>query len=168
MLILTNKKGKIDRLILSKDDILYSIHLYTENRFSYVFEILIDKNTGRKFYLLESILRIPGTVIKNKRKYLESNSITIQVLIEDGESLFGKYISEYHVLAVLLKSTVVKYRRFSEWLLNEVNPKINKKLLEEDPTSAKFPNTGNSIADRIITQIEEVLNEYKKRRRADK
>lgn len=32
-----------DRLILSKDDILYSIHLYTENRFSYVFEILIDK-----------------------------------------------------------------------------------------------------------------------------
>ena len=156
-----------DRLVLSKDDVLYSIHLYTENRFFYIFEILIDKNTGRKFYLLENILRLPGTVIKNKKKYLESNSITIQVLIEDGVSLFGKYSSEYHVLAVLLKSTVVKYRRFSEWLLNEVNPKINKILLEEDSVSAKFPNTGNSIAYRIITQVEEVLNKYKKGRRED-
>ena len=150
-----------DRLILSKDDVIYSIHLYTdENRFSYVFEILIDKNTGRKFYSLENILSLPGTVIKNKKKYLENNSITIQVLIEDGEPMFGKYISEYHVLAVLLKSTVKKYRKFSEWLLNEVNPSINRRLLEES-IDTKISLTGNSIADRIITEVTDVLEKYK-------
>lgn len=150
-----------DRLILSKDDVIYSIHLYTdENRFSYVFEILIDKNTGRKFYSLENILSLPGTVIKNKKKYLENNSITIQVLIEDGEPMFGKYISEYHVLAVLLKSTVEKYRKFSEWLLNEVNPNINRRLLEES-IDTKISLTGNSIADRIITEVTDVLEKYK-------
>ena len=150
-----------DRLILSKDDVIYSIHLYTdENRFSYVFEILIDKNTGRKFYSLENILSIPGTFIKNKKKHLENNSITIQVLIEDGEPMFGKYISEYHVLAVLLKSTVAKYRKFSEWLLNEVNPNINRRLLEES-IDTKISLTGNSIADRIITEVTDVLEKYK-------
>lgn len=152
-----------DRLILSKDDVIYSIHLYTdENRFSYVFEILIDKNTGRKFYSLESILSIPGTFIKNKKKYLENNSITIQVLIEDGEPMFGKYISEYHVLAVLLKSTVAKYRRFSEWLLNEVNPNINKRLLEES-IDTKISLTG----DRIITEVTDALEKYKNEGRKD-
>ena len=150
-----------DRLILSKDDVIYSIHLYTyENRFSYVFEILIDKNTGRKFYSLESVLSIPGTFIKNKKKYFESNAVTIQVLIEDGEPMFGKYISEYHVLAVLLKSTVAKYRRFSEWLLNEVNPSINRRLLEES-IDTKISLTGNSIADRIITEVTDVLENIK-------
>ena len=150
-----------DRLILSKDDVIYSIHLYTdENRFSYVFEILIDKNTGRKFYSLESVLSIPGTFIKNKKKYLENNSITTQVLIEDGEPMFGKYISEYHVLAVLLKSTVEKYRKFSEWLLNEVNPSINRRLLEES-IDTKISLTGNSIADRIITEVTDVFTKYK-------
>lgn len=151
-----------DKLILSKDEILYLIYLYnTENRFSYVFEILIDKNTGRKFYLLENILRIPGTVIKNKKKYLENNSITIQVLIEDGKSMSHKYISEYHVLAVLLKSKVEKYRRLSEWLLNEVGPDVNKRLLEESSLELKFSNTGNVIIDRIISEVEQVLNKYK-------
>ena len=151
-----------DKLILSKDEILYLIYLYnTENRFSYVFEILIDKNTGRKFYLLENILRIPGTVIKNKKEYLESNSITIQVLIEDGKSMSHKYISEYHVLAVLLKSKVTKYRRLSEWLLNEVNPNTNKRLLEEKSLENKYSLTDNSIVNRIITEVNEVLNKYK-------
>lgn len=151
-----------DRLILSKDEILYLIYLYnTENRFSYVFEILIDKNTGRKFYLLENILRIPGTVIKNKKKYLESNSITIRVLIEDGKSMSHKYISEYHVLAVLLKSKVAKYRRLSEWLLNEVNPNINKRLLEEKLLENKYSFTDNSIVNRIILEVNEVLNKYR-------
>lgn len=151
-----------DRLVLSKDEILYLIYLYnTENRFSYVFEILIDKNTGRKFYLLENILRIPGTVIKNKKKYLESNSITIQVLIEDGKSMSQKYISEYHVLAVLLKSKVTKYRKLSEWLLNEVNPNINKRLLEEKSLENKYSLTDNSIVNRIVTEVNEVLNKYK-------
>lgn len=151
-----------DRLVLSKDEILYLIHLYnTENRFSYVFEILIDKNTGRKFYLLENILRIPGTVIKNKKKYLESNSITIQVLIEDGKSMSHKYISEYHVLVVLLKSKVSKYRKLSEWLLNEVNPNINKRLLEEKSLENKYSLTDNSIVNRIVTEVNEVLNKYK-------
>lgn len=150
-----------DRLILSKDEILYLIYLYTdENRFSCVFEILIDKNTGRKFYSLENILSIPGTFIKNKKKYLENNSITIQVLIEDGEPMFGKYISEYHILAVLLKSTVKKYRKFSEWLLNEVNPSINRRLLEES-IDTKISLTGNNIADRIITEVTDVLEKYK-------
>ena len=151
-----------DRLILSKDDVIYSIHLYTdENRFSYVFEILIDKNTGRKFYSLENILSIPGTFIKNKKKYLENNSITIQVLIEDGEPMFGKYISEYHVFAVLLKSTVAKYRKFSEWLMNEVNPSINRRLLEEESLETKYSSTGNSIVDRIVTEVTDVLEKYK-------
>lgn len=150
-----------DMIELSKDDIIYLLYLYTdENRFSYVFEILIDKNTGRKFYSLESILSIPGTFIKNKKKYLENNSITIQVLIEDGEPMFGKYISEYHVLAILLKSTVAKYRKFSEWLLNEVNPSINRRLLEES-IDTKISLTGNSIADRIITEVTDVLEKYK-------
>ena len=151
-----------ERLILPKDEILYLIYLYnTENRFSYVFEILIDKNTGRKFYLLENVLRIPGTVIKNKKKYLENNSITIQVLIEDGKSMSHKYISEYHVLAVLLKSKVLKYRRLSEWLLNEVNPNINKRLLEEESLENKYSLTDNSIVNRIVTEVNEVLNKYK-------
>lgn len=151
-----------DRLILQKDEILYLIHLYsTENRFSYVFEILIDKNTGKKFYLLENILRIPGTVIKNKKKYLESNSITIQVLIEDGKSMSHKYISEYHVLAVLLKSKVTKYRKLSEWLLNEVNPNINRRLLAEEALENKYSLTDNSIVNRIVTEVNEVLNKYK-------
>ena len=151
-----------DRLILSKDEILYLIHLYnTENRFSYVFEILIDKNTGRKFYLLENILRIPGTVIKNKKKYLESNSITIQVLIEDGKSMSHKYISEYHVLAVLLKSKVAKYRRLSEWLLEEVTPNVNRRLLEEQYLELKFNNTGNAITNKIVSEVEQILNKYK-------
>ena len=152
-----------DRLILSKDEVLYLIYLYTdENRFSYVFEILIDKNTGRKFYSLESILSIPGTTfIKNKKKYLENNSITIQAIIEDGEPMFGKYISEYHLLAVLLKSTVAKYRRFSEWLLNEVNPNINRRLLEEETSETKYSSTGNCIVDRIVTEVTDVLEKYK-------
>ena len=151
-----------ERLILPKDEILYLIYLYnTENRFSYVFEILIDKNTGRKFYLLENILRIPGTVIKNNKKYLESNSITIQVLIEDGKSMSHKYISEYHVLAVLLKSKVAKYRRLSEWLLEEVTPDVNKRLLEEQSLELKFNNTGNTITDRIVSEVEQILNKYK-------
>ena len=154
-----------DRLILSKDEIIYLIHLYnTENRFSYVFEILIDKNTGRKFYLLENILRIPGTVIKNKKKYLESNSITIQVLIEDGKSMSHKYISEYHVLVVLLKSKVAKYRRLSEWLLNEVNPNINRRLLEERSIELKVNNTGNAITDKIVSEVEQILNKYKNKK----
>ena len=157
-----------DRLILSKDDVIYSIHLYTdENRFSYVFEILIDKNTGRKFYSLENILSIPGTFIKNKKKHLENNSITIQVLIEDGEPMFGKYISEYHVLAVLLKSTVEKYRKFSEWLLNEVNPSINRILLEEETSETKYSSTGNCIVDRIVTEVNDILEKYKNKRRKD-
>ena len=151
-----------DRLILPKHEILDLIHLYnTENRFSYVFEILIDKNTGRKFYLLENILRIPGTVIKNKKKYLESNSITIQVLIEDGKSMSHKYISEYHVLAVLLKSKVAKYRRLSEWLLEEVTPNVNRRLLEEQSLENKYSLTDNSIVNRIVTEVNEVLNKYK-------
>lgn len=157
-----------DRLILSKDEILYLIYLYTdENRFSYVFEILIDKNTGRKFYSLESILSIPGTFIKNKKKYLENNSITIQAIIEDGEPMFGKYISEYHLLAVLLKSTVAKYKRISEWLLNEVNPNINRRLLEEEASETKCSSTGNSIVDRIVTEVSEVLEKYKNEGRKD-
>ena len=156
-----------DRLILSKDDVIYSIHLYTdENRFSYVFEILIDKNTGRKFYSLENILSIPGTFIKNKKKYLENNSITIQVLTEDEEPIFGNFVSEYHLLSVLLKSTVTKYRRFSEWLLNEVNPSINRRLLE-DSVDKKISLTGNSIADRIITEVTDVLEKYKNEGRKD-
>ena len=156
-----------DRLILSKDDVIYSIHLYTdESRFSYIFEILIDKNTGRKFYLLEDIIRLPGTVIKNKRKYLESNSVTIQVLTEDEEPIFGNFVSEYHLLSVLLKSTVTKYRRFSEWLLNEVNPSINRRLLEES-VDKKISLTGNSIADRIITEVTDILEKYKDEGRKD-
>lgn len=157
-----------DMIELSKDDVIYLIYLYTdEDRFSYVFEILIDKNTGRKFYSLENILSIPGTFIKNKKKYLENNSITIQVLIEDGEPMFGKYISEYHVLVVLLKSTVKKYRKFSEWLLNEVNPNINRRLLEEETSETKYSSTGNSIVDRIVTEVSEVLEKYKNKRRKD-
>lgn len=156
-----------DRLILLKDDVIYLIYLYTDdNRFSYVFEILIDKNTGRKFYSLESVLSIPGTFIKNKKKHLENNSLTIQVLIEDGEPMLGKYISEYHVLAVLLKSTVAKYRKFSEWLLNEVNPNINRRLLEES-VNKKIYLTGNSIEDRLIDELTDVLEKYKKEGRKD-
>lgn len=154
-----------DKLVLPKDEILYLIYLYnTENSFSYVFEILIDKNTGRKFYLLENILRIPGTVIKNKKKYLESNSITIQVLIEDGKSMSHKYISEYHVLAVLLKSKVAKYKRLSEWLLEEVAPNINRRLSEEQSLELKFNNTRNAITDKIISEVEQILNKYKNKK----
>ena len=153
------------RLKMIKDEVVNLLYIYSRERHSYTLNILVDKRNGRKYYLADDVYRLPGTVIKNKKKYLEANSVVIE-LIEDGMTDFiDKYIPEYNFIAVILKSTVSTYRSLSEWLLEEVTPNVNKRLLGEEPIEAKFSNTGNSIADRIITQVEDVLNKFKNERR---
>lgn len=153
------------RLKIIKDEIINLMYLYPRERYSYVMNILVDKNNGRRYYLADDVYRLPGTVIKNKKKYLEANSVVIE-LIEDGiTDIIDKYIPEYNFLGVILKSTVSQYRSLSEWLLEDVIPNVNKRLLEEDPVSAKFTNTGNTITNRLIAQVEDVLNKFKNERR---
>lgn len=150
------------RLKMIKDEAVNLLYIYSRGRYSYTLNILVDKRNGRKYYSAEDIYRLPGTVIKNKKKYLEANSVVIEI-IEDDMSIFieDKYIPEYNFLTVILKSTVSIYRALSEWILEDVTPNVNKRLLEEEPIEAKFNNTGNAIADRIIRQVEEVLNKFK-------
>ena len=143
----------IKRLKMIKDEVVNLMYLYPRERYSYVMNILVDKNNGRRYYLADDVYRLPGTVIKNKKKYLEANSVIIE-LIEDGiTDIIDKYIPEYNFLGVILKSTVSQYRSLSEW------------LLEEDPVSAKFTNTGNTITNRLIAQVEDILNKFKNERR---
>ena len=156
-----------DRLKMIKDEVVNLIYVYSRGRYSYALNILVDKRNGRKYYSAEDIYRLPGTIIKNKKKYLEANSIVIEI-IEDGMPIYtDKFIPEYNFLTVILKSTVSIYRALSEWILEDVTPNVNKRLLEEEPIEAKFNNTGNAIADRIITQVEEVLNKFKDERKED-
>lgn len=150
-----------DRLILSKDEVVNLLYLYSRGRYSYTLNILVDKRNGRKYYSAEDIYRLPGTVIKNKKKYLEANSVVIEIVEDDMSIFIDKYIPEYNFLTVILKSTVSIYRALSEWILEDVTPNVNKRLLEEEPIEVKFSNTGNAIADRIIRQVEEVLNKFK-------
>ena len=155
----------IKRLKIIKDEAVNLMYLYPRDRYSYVMNILVDKNNGRRYYLADDIYRLPGTVIKNKKKYLEANSVVIE-LIEDGiTDIIDKYIPEYNFLGVILKSTVSQYRSLSEWLLEDVIPNVNKRLLEEEPIEAKFSNTGDPMTDRMIDQIEEILNKFKNERR---
>lgn len=153
------------RLKIIKDEAVNLMYLYPRDRYSYVMNILVDKNNGRRYYLADDVYRLPGTVIKNKKKYLEANSVVIE-LIEDGiTDVIDKYIPEYNFLGVILKSTVSQYRSLSEWLLEDVIPNVNKRLLEEEPIEAKFSNTGDPMTDRMIDQIEEILNKFKNERR---
>ena len=155
----------IKRLKMIKDEVVNLMYLYPRDRYSYVMNILVDKNNGRRYYLADDVYRLPGTVIKNKKKYLEANSVVIE-LIEDGiTDVIDKYIPEYNFLGVILKSTVSQYRSLSEWLLEDVIPNVNKRLLEEEPIEAKFSNTGDPMTDRMIDQIEEILNKFKNERR---
>lgn len=155
----------IKRLKMIKDEVVNLLYIYSRERHSYTLNILVDKRNGRKYYLADDVYRLPGTVIKNKKKYLEANSVVIE-LIEDGMTDFiDKYIPEYNFIAVILKSTVSTYRSLSEWLLEDVIPNVNKRLLEEDPVSAKFTNTGNTITNRLIAQVEDILNKFKNERR---
>lgn len=150
-----------------KDEIVNLLYLYSRGRYSYTLNILVDKRNGRKCYSAEDIYRLPRTVIKNKKKYLEANSVVIEIM-EDGIPIYtDKFIPEYNFLSVILKSTVSAYRALSEWILEDVTPNVNKRLLDEDPIEVKFNNTGNAIADRIITQVEEVLNKFKDKRKED-
>ena len=150
-----------------KDEIVNLLYLYSRGRYSYTLNILVDKRNGRKYYSAEDIYRLPRTVIKNKKKYLEANSVVIEIM-EDGIPIYtDKFIPEYNFLSVILKSTVSAYRALSEWVLEDVAPNVNKRLLEEEPIEVKFNNTGNAIADRIITQVEEVLNKFKDKRREE-
>lgn len=156
-----------DRLKMIKDEAVNLLYLYSRGRYSYTLNILVDKRNGRKYYSAEDIYNLPGTVIKNKKKYLEANSVVIEI-IEDGTPIYtDKFIPEYNFLAVILKFTISTYRALSEWILEDVTPNVNKRLLEEEPTEAKFNNTGNAIADRIITQVEKVLNKFKNERKED-
>lgn len=153
------------RLKIIKDEVVNLMYLYPRERYSYAMNILVNKNNGRRYYLADDVYRLPGTVIKNKKKYLEANSVVIE-LIEDGiTDIIDKYIPEYNFLGVILKSTVSQYRSLSEWLLEDVIPNVNKRLLEEDPIEAKFSNTGDPMIDRMIDQIEEILNKFKNERR---
>lgn len=158
-----------DMIELSKDDIVYLLYMYmySDNRFSYMLNILIDKNSGRKFFSLDDVFSLSGTVIRNKKKYLEGNATTIKIVKEDEEPIFGRYISEYYFLAVLMKSTVTKYRKFSEWLLNEIYPNINRRLLEEEPLGTKYSLTDDNVVNKIVTEVNEVLEKYKNKRRKD-
>lgn len=149
------------RLKMIKDEAVNLLYIYSRGRYSYTLNILVDKRNGRKYYSAEDIYRLPGTVIKNKKKYLEANSVVIEIIEDDMSIFIDKYIPEYNFLTVILKSTVSIYRALSEWILEDVTPNVNKRLLEEEPIEAKFNNTGNAIADRIIRQVEEVLNKFK-------
>ena len=156
-----------NRRKLIKDEVVNLLYLYSKGRYSYTLNILVDKRDGRKYYSAEDIYNLPGALINNKKKYLEANSVMIEI-IEDNISIYtDKFIPEYNFLAVILKSTVSTYRALSEWILEDVTPNVNKRLLEEEPIEVKFNNTGNTITDRIITQVEEVLNKFKDKRRAD-
>ena len=155
----------IKRLKMIKDETVNLLYIYSRGRYSYTLNIIVDKRNGRKYYSAEDIYGLPGTVIKNKKKYLEANSVVIE-LIEDGiTDIIDKYIPEYNFLGVILKSTVSQYRSLSEWLLEDVIPNVNKRLLEEEPIEAKFSNTGDPMTDRMIDQIEEILNKFKNERR---
>ena len=156
-----------NRLKLIKDEVVNLLYLYSKGRYSYTLNILVNKRNGRKYYSAEDIYSLPGTLIKNKKKYLEANSVVIEIVEDDRPIFIDKYIPEYNSLAVILKSTVSIYRSLSEWILEDVTPNVNKRLLEEEPIEVKFNNTGNAIADRIITQVEEVLNKFKDKRRED-
>ena len=156
-----------NRRKMIKDEVVNLLYLYSRGKYSYTVNILVDKRNGRKYYSAEDIYNLPGTVIKNKKKYLDDNSVMIEI-IEDGTPIYtDKFIPEYNFLAVILKSTVSIYRALLEWILEDVTPNVNKRLLDEDPIEVKFNNTGNAIADRIITQVEEVLNKFKDKRRED-
>ena len=156
-----------NRRKMIKDEVVNLLYLYSRGKYSYTVNILVDKRNGRKYYSAEDIYNLPGTVIKNKKKYLDANSVMIEI-IEDGISIYmDKFIPEYNFLSVILKSTVSTYRALAEWILEDVTPNVNKRLLEEEPIEAKFNNTGNTIADRIITQVEDVLNKFKDERKED-
>lgn len=155
------------RLKMIKEEVVNLLYIYSRGRYSYTLNILVDKRNGRKYYSAEDIYSLPGTVIKNKKKYLDANSVMIEI-IEDGISIYtDKFIPEYNFLTVILKSTVSIYRALSEWILEDVTPNVHKRLLEEEPIEAKFNNTGNAIEDRIITQVEKVLNKFKNERKED-
>lgn len=153
------------RLKMIKDEAVNLLYIYSRGRYSYTLNILVDKRNGRKYYSAEDIYRLPGTAIKNKKKYLEANSVVIEIIEDDMSIFIDKYIPEYNFLTVILKSTVSIYRALSEWILEDVTPNVNKRLLEEEPIEAKFNNTGNAIADRIVTEVNEVLEKYKNGRR---
>lgn len=156
-----------NRLKMIKDEVVNLLYLYSKGRYSYTLNILVDKRNGKKHYSAEDIYSLPGALIKNKKKYLEANSVVIEIVEDDRSIFIDKYISEYNFLAVILKSTVSTYRALSEWILEDVTPNVNKRLLEEEPIEVKFNNTGNAIVDKIITEVEEVLNKFKDKRRDD-